>query len=88
MLTHLVELADTQRLNRSRLLVVHADLCRVEWPGTRELAQTEAAAYGLRFGGSGVSSATGWSRSRSAASFPRLPHDSVRLNRSLARFTN
>lgn len=33
----------------SRLVVVHADLGRVEWTGTRELAQAQAECYGLRF---------------------------------------
>lgn len=49
MLTHLVALADEQGVDRSRLVVVHADLGRVEWEGTRELAAEQAAHYGLRF---------------------------------------
>lgn len=49
MLTHVVELADAQGFPRTQLLVVHADLGRVEWEGTRELAERQAAAYGLRF---------------------------------------
>lgn len=49
MLTYLVELADTQGVSRSKLIVVHADLGRVEWEGTRDLAEKQAAAYGLRF---------------------------------------
>ena len=49
MLTHLVALADAQGIARARLIVVHADLGRVEWEGTRELAQEQAAHYGLRF---------------------------------------
>jgi 3'-phosphoadenosine 5'-phosphosulfate sulfotransferase (PAPS reductase)/FAD synthetase len=49
MLTHVVELADEQGVPRERLIVVHADLGRVEWQGTRELAERQAAAYGLRF---------------------------------------
>lgn len=32
-----------------RVVVVHADLGRVEWPGTREIAQAQAEAYGFRF---------------------------------------
>ena len=32
-----------------RLVVVHADLGRVEWPGTRELAERQARHYGVRF---------------------------------------
>ena len=34
---------------RDRLVAVHADLGRVEWPGTRELAAEHAAHYGIRF---------------------------------------
>jgi 3'-phosphoadenosine 5'-phosphosulfate sulfotransferase (PAPS reductase)/FAD synthetase len=49
MLAFLVWLADRQGVDRSRLLVVHADLGRVEWQGTCELAQEQAHAYGLRF---------------------------------------
>ena len=49
MLTHLVALADAQGIDRARLVVVHADLGRVEWEGTRELAAEQAAHYGLRF---------------------------------------
>jgi 3'-phosphoadenosine 5'-phosphosulfate sulfotransferase (PAPS reductase)/FAD synthetase len=48
-LTHLVNLADSQHVDRSNLIVVHADLGRVEWPGTKELAARQAAIYGLRF---------------------------------------
>jgi 3'-phosphoadenosine 5'-phosphosulfate sulfotransferase (PAPS reductase)/FAD synthetase len=33
----------------SRLVAVHADLGRVEWAGTKELAAEHAAHYGLRF---------------------------------------
>jgi len=32
-----------------RVVVVHADLGRVEWEGTRELAEAQARHYGLRF---------------------------------------
>lgn len=49
MLTYLVSLADNQDVSRDKLIVVHADLGRVEWDGTRELAEEHAAAYGLRF---------------------------------------
>ncbi|GAB4590143.1 phosphoadenosine phosphosulfate reductase domain-containing protein [Nocardia sp. IFM 10818] len=49
MLAYLVALADTQGYPRSRLVVVHADLGRVEWPGTCELAAAHARSYGLRF---------------------------------------
>lgn len=49
MLTHLVKHADAEGVPRGRIIVVHADLGRVEWAGTRELAERQAAAYGLRF---------------------------------------
>jgi len=32
-----------------RLVAVHADLGRVEWPGTAELAEEQVAHYGIRF---------------------------------------
>lgn len=34
---------------RERLVVVHCDLGRVEWEGTKELAERQAKHYGLRF---------------------------------------
>jgi 3'-phosphoadenosine 5'-phosphosulfate sulfotransferase (PAPS reductase)/FAD synthetase len=43
-----VEAADGAGV-RDRLVVVHADLGRVEWPGTRELAEEHARHYRLRF---------------------------------------
>ncbi|HXA24409.1 MAG TPA: phosphoadenosine phosphosulfate reductase family protein [Acetobacteraceae bacterium] len=49
MLDYLVTLADEAGVNRERLVVVHADLGRVEWSGTRELAERQAKRYGLRF---------------------------------------
>jgi 3'-phosphoadenosine 5'-phosphosulfate sulfotransferase (PAPS reductase)/FAD synthetase len=48
MLDHLVALADAAGV-RYRLVVVHCDLGRVEWQGTRELAEEQARHYGLRF---------------------------------------
>jgi 3'-phosphoadenosine 5'-phosphosulfate sulfotransferase (PAPS reductase)/FAD synthetase len=48
MLDLLVEQADASGV-RDRLVVVHCDLGRVEWTGTRELAERQAAHYGLRF---------------------------------------
>lgn len=48
LLTYLIALADAQGYSRDRIIVVHADLGRVEWDGTRELAEQQAAAYGLR----------------------------------------
>lgn len=49
MLTYLVELARAQGADLEKFLVVHCDLGRVEWAGTRELAEEQAAAYGVRF---------------------------------------
>ncbi len=49
MLDYLVELADGAGVDRARLVVVHADLGRVEWQGTKDLAAEQAAHYGLRF---------------------------------------
>lgn len=48
MLDFVVEQADAHGV-RDRLVVVHADLGRVEWPGTLELAREHAAHYALRF---------------------------------------
>lgn len=48
MLDYVVKLADAAGV-RDRLLVVHADLGRVEWLGTKELAAEHAAHYGLPF---------------------------------------
>ena len=49
MLDIVVERCDAARVPRDRLLVAHADLGRVEWPGTRELAEEQARHYGLEF---------------------------------------
>jgi 3'-phosphoadenosine 5'-phosphosulfate sulfotransferase (PAPS reductase)/FAD synthetase len=48
MLVAVVREADRQGV-RGRLVVVHCDLGRVEWPGTRELAERQAKWLGLRF---------------------------------------
>ncbi|MFD8078999.1 phosphoadenosine phosphosulfate reductase family protein [Streptomyces sp. NPDC059718] len=47
-LSYLVSLADLAGV-RDRIVVVHCDLGDVEWQGTRELAEQQAAVYGLRF---------------------------------------
>jgi 3'-phosphoadenosine 5'-phosphosulfate sulfotransferase (PAPS reductase)/FAD synthetase len=49
MLDVVVERCDRSGVPRDRLVVAHADLGRVEWPGTRELAEEQAAHYGLAF---------------------------------------
>lgn len=48
MLDFVVRLAREQGV-MDRLVVVHADLGRVEWAGTQALAARQAAHYGLRF---------------------------------------
>lgn len=48
-LEEVVRTADRLGIPRSKLLVVHADLGEVEWPGTLELAREQAQHYGLRF---------------------------------------
>lgn len=48
MLDYMIELADAQGV-RNRLVVVHADLGRMEWEGTKDLAERQAAHYGVRF---------------------------------------
>jgi 3'-phosphoadenosine 5'-phosphosulfate sulfotransferase (PAPS reductase)/FAD synthetase len=48
MLDYLVELCEDASV-RSRMVVVHCDLGRVEWEGTRALAEEHADHYGLRF---------------------------------------
>src|SRR5271167_3898254 len=49
MLDLVVDQCDRARVPRERLVVAHADLGRVEWPGTRELAEEQARHYGLEF---------------------------------------
>jgi 3'-phosphoadenosine 5'-phosphosulfate sulfotransferase (PAPS reductase)/FAD synthetase len=49
MIDLVVERAAAERVPRERLVVAHADLGRVEWPGTRELAERQARCYGLEF---------------------------------------
>lgn len=49
MLTTMVEKCAAAGVKRSRLVVVHADLGRVEWLGTKDLAERQAKHYGLRF---------------------------------------
>lgn len=48
MLDVLVEMADAAGV-RDRMVVVHADLGRMEWAGVRDLAHRQAERYGLRF---------------------------------------
>ena len=48
MLDYLFHLCDALGIT-DRMVVVHADLGRVEWKATRELAEAQANHYGLRF---------------------------------------
>lgn len=48
MLDYVCELAANARVS-NRVVVVHADLGRVEWAGTRDLAERQARHYGVRF---------------------------------------
>lgn len=43
-----VKTADEQGYPRERLVMAHADLGRVEWPGTKDLVKEHAEHYGLR----------------------------------------
>lgn len=50
MMRKMVQMAEKQNYPLDRLVVVHCDLGpRVEWDGTRELAEEQARHYGLRF---------------------------------------
>jgi 3'-phosphoadenosine 5'-phosphosulfate sulfotransferase (PAPS reductase)/FAD synthetase len=44
-----VAAADEAGVPRSRLVVVHADLGRMEWPGVKQLAREQAEYYNLEF---------------------------------------
>lgn len=48
MLDVIYQLAEVEGV-QDRITVVHCDLGRVEWKGTRELAERQAAHYGARF---------------------------------------
>ena len=48
MTDYVVFTADSQGYPRDKLVMAHADLGRVEWPGTKELVQEHADHYGLR----------------------------------------
>jgi 3'-phosphoadenosine 5'-phosphosulfate sulfotransferase (PAPS reductase)/FAD synthetase len=49
MLGELGRRCDSAGIPRTRLVVAHADLGEMEWPGTRALAETQARCYGVRF---------------------------------------
>jgi 3'-phosphoadenosine 5'-phosphosulfate sulfotransferase (PAPS reductase)/FAD synthetase len=41
--------AESERFPTNRVVVAHADLGRMEWPGSAELAQKQAAIHGFKF---------------------------------------
>lgn len=47
MLDYVVAIADEQGYPRANITATHADLGRVEWPGTKEIVQEQVAHYGL-----------------------------------------
>lgn len=49
MLSELLRRCDELDIPRARIVAVHADLGRVEWQGTKELAQKQAEILGVRF---------------------------------------
>lgn len=49
MLHYLVTVAEEQNYPRKNMIVVHADLGKAEWKGTKELAEKQASLYGLEF---------------------------------------
>lgn len=49
MIDEVVQVAKRQGYPLDQLVVVHADLGKVEWPGTKKLAREQAEHYGLRF---------------------------------------
>ena len=68
-----------------RLVVVHADLGRVEWPGTRELAELQARPYGFRFEVVSVSRETCSTTSRKADAGLLLLSTPARLTLNVGR---
>lgn len=48
-LRQVVLAANAENVPRRRIVVAHADLGRVEWPGTKALAKEQAEAYGVEF---------------------------------------
>jgi len=48
MMDRTLELVDSQGIDRAKVVAVHADLGRVEWEGTKELAQAQSDHYGIR----------------------------------------
>lgn len=49
MLTDMVRRCDAAGVERAKMVVAHADLGDMEWKSTKDLAETQAKFYGLRF---------------------------------------
>ena len=49
MLSHLVEQCDALGISRDKIIVLHADLGRMEWLGTKDLVKRQTKNYSLRF---------------------------------------
>lgn len=49
MMNEVVRRADEQNVARDRLIAAHADLGRVEWKGTAQLAEKQARMHGIEF---------------------------------------
>lgn len=49
MLDYVVMMAAAQGVSTDKIVALHCDLGRVEWKGTRELAERQAKHYGVRF---------------------------------------
>ena len=49
MINEVCRRADSERIDRSRLVAVHAALGRVEWPGTLELVREQVESHGIEF---------------------------------------
>jgi 3'-phosphoadenosine 5'-phosphosulfate sulfotransferase (PAPS reductase)/FAD synthetase len=49
MLSSMVARCDAEGVDRSKIVVAHADLGRIEWDGTKDLARLQAEILGVRF---------------------------------------
>lgn len=49
MMQAISRMAQSEQYPRSRVIVAHADMGRMEWPGTRELAEYQASCFGFKF---------------------------------------
>lgn len=49
LLRHVMAQAEREGYPKAKIVAAHADLGRMEWPGTKELAERQAIHYGIRF---------------------------------------